>query len=126
MKKLATILFAFALGFSPAAHAAGLLIGFSQVTLQSPFYVELKEGAEAAAKAGGDQLIFLDANGDVNKQNNDIQDLISRGRQKVLILNPVNPQAVEPSLEAAKNAGIPVITVDQAGGERRHHPCGSR
>jgi ribose transport system substrate-binding protein len=31
------------------AHAAGLLIGFSQVALQSPFYVELKEGAEAAA-----------------------------------------------------------------------------
>jgi ribose transport system substrate-binding protein len=68
------------------------------VTLQSPFYVELKEGAEAAAKSGGDQLIFLDANGDVNKQNNDIQDLISRG-VKVLILNPVNPQAVEPSIE---------------------------
>jgi ribose transport system substrate-binding protein len=32
----------------------------------------------------------------VNKQNNDIQDPISRG-VKVLILNPVNPQAVEPS-----------------------------
>ena len=125
MKKLATILFAFALGFSPAARAAGLLIGFSQVTLQSPFYVELKEGAEAAAKAGGDQLIFLDANGDVNKQNNDIQDLISRG-VKVLILNPVNPQAVEPSLEAAKNAGIPVITVDRPVEKRCHHPCGSR
>jgi ribose transport system substrate-binding protein len=56
--------------------------------------------------------VFLDANGDVNKQNNDIQDLISRG-VKVLILNPVNPQAVEPSIEAAKNAGIPVITVDR-------------
>ena len=48
----------------------------------------------------------------MNKQNNDIQDLISRG-VKVLILNPVNPQAVEPSIEAAKNAGIPVITVDR-------------
>lgn len=112
MKKLTKILLAFSFSLSTAAHAAGLLIGFSQVTLQSPFYVELKEGAEAAAKSGGDQLIFLDANGDVNKQNNDIQDLISRG-VKVLILNPVNPQAVEPSIEAAKNAGIPVITVDR-------------
>ena len=53
-----------------------LKIGFSQVTLQSPFYVQLKNGAEAAAEAGGDSLIFLDANGDVTKQNNDIQDLI--------------------------------------------------
>ena len=101
-----------ALFFSPAAFAKGLLFGFSQVTLQSPFYVELKERAEAAAKADGDQLIFLDANGDVNKQNNDIQDLISRGVE-VLILNPVNPPAVAPSIEATKAAGILVITVDR-------------
>jgi ribose transport system substrate-binding protein len=68
MKKLAKILLAFSFSLSTAAHAAGLLIGFSQVTLPSPFYVELKEGAEAAAKSGGDQLIFLDANGDVTNR----------------------------------------------------------
>jgi ribose transport system substrate-binding protein len=45
----------------PAAHAEGLKIGFSEVTLQSPFYVQLKTGAEAAAKTGGDTLVFLDA-----------------------------------------------------------------
>lgn len=91
---------------------AKLKIGFSQVTLQSPFYVELKEGAEAAAKKAGYDLIFLDANGDVTKQNNDIQDLITQGVD-VLILNPVNPEAVVPSIKAAKDAGIPVITVDR-------------
>ncbi len=94
------------------AQAEGLKIGFSQVTLQSPFYVQLKNGAEAAAKAGGDTLTFLDANGDVTKQNNDIQDLITQG-VNALIINPVNPDAVAPSLEAAKAAGIPVITVDR-------------
>jgi ribose transport system substrate-binding protein len=112
MNPFLRLLFVGLLACSAKAYGAGLLIGFSQVTLQSPFYVELKEGAEAAAKAGGDQLIFLDANGDVNKQNNDIQDLISRG-VKILVLNPVNPQAVAPSIEAAKSAGIPVITVDR-------------
>jgi ribose transport system substrate-binding protein len=50
---------------SATLFAKDLLIGFSQVTLQSPFYVELKTGAEAAAAADGDKLIFLDANGDV-------------------------------------------------------------
>ena len=89
-----------------------LKIGFSQVTLQSPFYVQLKNGAEAAAEAGGDSLIFLDANGDVTKQNNDIQDLITQGVD-VLIINPANAQAVVPALEAAQSAGIPVITVDR-------------
>ncbi|NWM35076.1 substrate-binding domain-containing protein, partial [Escherichia coli] len=80
---------------------------------QSPFYVQLKTGAEAAAKAGGDTLVFLDANGDVSKQNNDIQDLITQG-VNALIINPVNPDAVVPSLEAAVAAGIPVITVDRS------------
>lgn len=98
---------------STGAHAKGLLIGFSQATLQSPFYVQLKTGAEAAAKASGDTLIVLDANGDVNKQNNDIQDLITRG-VKVLIINPVNPDAVAPALSAASDAHIPVMTVDRA------------
>jgi ribose transport system substrate-binding protein len=95
------------------AQAKGLLIGFSQATLQSPFYVQLKNGAEAAAKVSGDTLIVLDANGDVNKQNNDIQDLITRG-VKVLIINPVNPDAVAPALSAALDAKIPVMTVDRA------------
>lgn len=101
------------MALSPAAaHAEGLKIGFSQVTLQSPFYVQLKNGAEAAAKASGDTLVFLDANGDVSKQNNDIQDLITQG-VSAIIINPVNPEAVAPSLEAAAAAGIPVITVDR-------------
>lgn len=95
------------------ALAEGLKIGFSQVTLQSPFYVQLKEGAEAAAKASGNTLVFLDANGDVSKQNNDIQDLITQG-VNAIIINPVNPDAVVPSLEAAVSAGIPVITVDRS------------
>lgn len=110
------------LALSTPALAEGLKIGFSQVTLQSPFYVQLKDGAEAAAKAGGDTLIFLDANGDVTKQNNDIQDLITQG-VNAIIINPVNPDAVVPSLEAAAAAGIPVLTVDRSvngGGVKAH------
>lgn len=102
---------AFALASS--ASAKGLKIGFSQVTMQSPFYVQLKEGAQAAATADGDELIFLDANGDVSKQNNDIQDLLTR-KVNVLVVDPVNPDAIAPSLDAAKRAHVPVITVDRA------------
>jgi len=94
------------------AQARGLLIGFSQATLQSPFYVQLKNGAEAAARADGNRVIVLDANGDVNKQNNDIQDLLTRG-VKVLIINPVNPDAVAPALQSASDAHVPVMTVDR-------------
>ena len=87
-------------------------IGFSQVTQQSPFYVELGEGAKEAAEEAGHELIFVDANGDVTKQNNDVQDLITRGID-VLVINPVDPKGVAPSIAAAEAAGILVVTVDR-------------
>ncbi|MEV5712079.1 substrate-binding domain-containing protein [Actinoallomurus sp. NPDC052274] len=89
-----------------------LVIGFSEVTQQSPFYVQLKNGAQQAAAKAGAKLLFADANGDVTKQNNDIQDLITRG-VNVLLVNPVDPKGVAPGLAAAKAANIPVITVDR-------------
>lgn len=90
----------------------GLSIGFSQVTLASPFYVELRDGAEAAAEELGHDLTFLDADGDATQQNNDVADLITQGVD-VLILNPVDPEAVAPALRDAEAAGIPVVTVDR-------------
>jgi ribose transport system substrate-binding protein len=95
-----------------AAGGGGIKIGFSQVTQQSPFYVELGKGAKAQAEKTGNTMYFVDANGDVTKQNNDIQDLITRGI-KVLIVNPVDPKGVAPGLAAAKAAGIKVISVDR-------------
>ena len=91
---------------SPAADACvpvtgeNLPIGFAEVTLQSPFYVELVEAEQAEAEALGYEMTMLDADGDVAKQNRDVQDLITKG-VKVLILNPANPEAVQPSIEAA-------------------------
>ncbi|PZG14454.1 sugar ABC transporter substrate-binding protein [Nonomuraea aridisoli] len=89
-----------------------IAVGFSQATQQSPFYVQLREGAEAAAKQAGAELYFADAGGDVTKQNNDIQDLITR-QVDVLLINPVDPQGVQPGIAAAKAAGVPVVTVDR-------------
>ncbi|WP_425622536.1 substrate-binding domain-containing protein [Brevibacillus borstelensis] len=44
--------------------------------------------------------------------NADVQDMITKGID-VLILNPTNPSAVTPALEAAKQANIQVIIVDR-------------
>jgi ribose transport system substrate-binding protein len=89
-----------------------LTIGFSQATQQSPFYVALGDGVRAAAEAAGATLIYVDANGDIEKQNNDIEDLITQGVDALLI-NPVDPQGIAPSMASAEAAGIPVITVDR-------------
>lgn len=88
-------------------------VGFSQATQQSPFYVELGEGIQGAVEEGGAEFIDVDANGDVGKQNNDVDDLITRDID-VLVLNPVDPQGVAPAMAAAESAGIPVVTVDRS------------
>ncbi|WP_245929993.1 substrate-binding domain-containing protein [Allonocardiopsis opalescens] len=105
---------------TPGGDAAGgdsgsdgsLVIGFSQATQQSPFYVQLREGAEAAAGDAGAELYFADAGGDVTQQNNDIQDLITR-QVDVLLVNPVDPEGIAPGIAAAEAAGVPVVTVDR-------------
>lgn len=88
-------------------------IGFSQATQQSPFYVELGVGVQEAADAAGAELEYVDANGDVTKQNNDIEDLITKGVD-VLLINPVDPQGIAQSIASAEAAGIPVVTVDRS------------
>lgn len=103
---------------TPGGASAGgsgddeMVVGFSQATQQSPFYVELGEGVKQAAEAADASLEYIDANGDITKQNNDIEDLITRGVD-VLLINPVDPQGIAPSLASAKAAGIPVVTVDR-------------
>ncbi|WP_423923104.1 substrate-binding domain-containing protein [Frigoribacterium sp. 2-23] len=101
-------------GATAAAVAEGdpVTIGFSQATQQSPFYVSLSDAAKAEAKKDGNELFFADANGDVTKQNDDVQDLITRGID-VLVINPVDPKGIAPALAAAKAAGIKVVTVDR-------------
>ncbi|WPB88362.1 substrate-binding domain-containing protein [Streptomyces malaysiensis] len=93
-------------------RSGALTIGFSQATQQSPFYVQLRQGARKAAEKAGAKLYFADAGGDVTKQNNDIQDLITRGVD-VLMVNPVDPKGVKAGLAAAKSAGVSVVTVDR-------------
>ena len=96
-----------------AATADGaVVIGFSQATQQSPFYVALSDAARQTAESDGNEFYFADANGDVTKQNNDVQDLITRGIN-VLVINPVDPKGIAPSLAAADAAGIKVVTVDR-------------
>jgi ribose transport system substrate-binding protein len=89
------------------------LIGLSISTQNNPFFVTLVEGAEKEAMANNYNLSVVDAGDDVVKQINDIDDLVSKGI-KVLIVNPVDSDAVAPAVKSAKDAGVLVIAVDRA------------
>ena len=88
-------------------------IGLSVSTQNNPFFVTLVEGAEAAAAKLGVKMTVADAGDDVTKQVADIEDLVSKGIS-VLIVNPVDSDAVTGAVEAAMAAGVRVISVDRA------------
>ncbi len=105
-------------GGDEAAASIGLAIS----TLQNPFFVSLRDGAQDAADEAGATLSISDAQDDAQQQADDIQDFITQGVD-VLIINPVDSAAIVPSVEAANDAGIPVVTVDRGaeGGEITSH-----
>ena len=93
-------------------------IGLSVSTLNNPFFVTLSEGAEAKAKELGAKVTVVDAQDNASKQASDVEDLIQQGID-LIIINPVDSQAVASSVESANAANIPVVTVDRSseGGE---------
>jgi ribose transport system substrate-binding protein len=96
-----------------AAEAAGDgSVGMSISTLNNPFFVTLSEGAKSKAEESGVDLITVDAGDDPAKQTSDIEDLISKNIS-VLIVNPVDSDAVAPAVEDAISKGIKVIAVDR-------------
>lgn len=99
-------------GSADGGETAGT-IGLAVSTQNNPFFVTLVEGAQAAADAAGVELVVTDAGDDAAKQTNDVDDLISK-KVSVLIVNPVDSDAIAPAIEDAITAGIKVIAVDRA------------
>ncbi|MCY6369031.1 ribose ABC transporter substrate-binding protein RbsB [Clostridium ganghwense] len=102
--------------------AKGDKIGMVLSTLNNPFFVSMKEGAETKAKELGYELIVLDSQDDSAKERANVEDLVQKGI-KVLIINPTDSDAVANSIQVANDAKIPVITVDRQsnGGEVISH-----
>lgn len=70
----------------------------------------------------GIELIVLDSENKVEKQAADMEDLILRGVDMIMV-SPWDADAIVPSIEKANEAGIPVMTLDRGanGGEIISH-----
>ena len=88
-----------------------LTIGVSFQEMNNPYFVVMNEAAEAIAKQLGADLIVTDARHDVSKQINDVEDMIQKGID-ILILNPTDSVGVQGAVESAKKAGVIVVCVD--------------
>jgi len=100
-------------GNSGAPQAKTYTFGVSLSGLNHPFFVDVKTGLEAKAKELGVNVIVTDAQDNTSKQISDIEDLITK-KVDVIILNPTDSAAVVPAVEKANAANIPVVTVDRA------------
>ena len=93
---------------SGEASAEGAIkIGVSVADQSNPFYIEILDGMESAVQ-GDDQLIVMDAGFDAAKQITDIEDMIQQG-VSVMMIDPVDSNGIQASLNACEAAGIPVV-----------------
>jgi len=107
---------------APAAPSGKITLGLALSTLNNPFFVTLRDGGQKEADAEGVTLIVVDAQNDPAKQASQIEDLISKKVDAILV-NPTDSNAVVPSIQKANAANIPVLTVDRsaAGGKIVSH-----
>ncbi|PXX98522.1 ABC transporter substrate-binding protein [Halomonas sp. LBP4] len=93
-----------------------LKIGMSFQELNNEYFVTMQEALETAAASLGAEVITTDARHDVAKQVNDVEDMIQRGID-ILLLNPADSVGVETAVLAAKEAGVTTVAIDaQANG----------
>lgn len=85
--------------------------GAVYMTLNNPFYEIIDEEIRTEVEKHGDVLLSRDPALSVEKQTEEIEDLIREG-VSVIFLNPVDFERMGPALEAARAAHIPVITID--------------
>ncbi|MDF2611189.1 MAG: rbsB1 [Lachnospiraceae bacterium] len=91
----------------------GQLFGYTCMDMTNPFHIAMRDAIQAAVEENGDTLVAIDGQANQSKQNDVIEDLITQGI-KVLFLNPVDSQSIQPALEACAEAGVKVINVDSA------------
>ena len=85
--------------------------GAVYMTLNNPFYEIIDEEIRTEVEKHGDVLLSRDPALSVEKQTEEIEDLIREG-VSVIFLNPVDFERMGPALEAARAAHIPVVTID--------------
>ena len=93
---------------SSSGHKRTIGVSFAAPTIA--LYAAMQKGIKAEADARGINVIFTDAGGDAVKQANDINDLIAKNVDGILV-SPIDGKAAVAPLQQAKAANIPVMTV---------------
>jgi ABC-type sugar transport system substrate-binding protein len=109
---LAALLGAVAMSAAPAAaQAKGKKIAFLQTLATHPYVTATTKSFRARAEALGMEITFFTSMLDAALQAQQIDDAIARKFDLVVVV-PTSEQAVVPALARAKQAGVPIILVN--------------
>jgi fructose transport system substrate-binding protein len=90
-----------------------IIVGLITKTESNPFFVKMKEGAQAAADAAGVKLLTAAGQFDADNASQvaAIENMVTAGAKGILI-TPGDTKAIVPAIEKAREAGVLVIALD--------------
>ncbi len=108
-----TTALALVLGLASTASAQEMIVGLITKTDTNPFFVKMKEGANAKAEELGMELRAYAGryDGDNETQVEAIESLIAAGAAGILI-TPSDSAGIVPTVQKARDAGLLVIALD--------------
>ena len=99
---------------APAAEGKTYTIAFSVPGMNFPFFVHMeKQMRDEAAKMGNVEIVTLDGQDNTTKQVSDLEAIVAKGVDGIII-SPRTADALAPAIQAAIDAGIPVMTIDRS------------
>ncbi len=79
--------------------------------LNNPYFVSMQKALNEAAASIGAQVFVTDAHHDVSKQVSDVEDMLQK-KIDILLVNPTDSTGIQSAVTSAKKAGVVVVAVD--------------
>ncbi|MEL6266086.1 MAG: D-xylose ABC transporter substrate-binding protein [Pseudomonadota bacterium] len=108
----AAIAAAIGMGVAGTAGAADVIVGVSWSNFQEERWKTDEAAIKAALEAAGAEYISADAQSSSAKQLSDIESLIARGANALIILAQ-DAAGIGPAVDAATDEGLPVVAYDR-------------
>jgi len=117
LKKSAPFILASLAFAATAAYSAEPVIGLITKTESNPFFVKMKEGADAEAKKLGAKLMSAAGkqDGDTASQISAIENMVAAGAKTILITS--SGDAIIPTIKKVQGQGVQVIALDSPVGD---------
>lgn len=85
-------------------------VGWTEITMGNPFFVELIKGAQKAAEGSNLDLDVQVADGDLQRQCSQIDTFVTQAKD-VIVVDPTDTLGIAACINRAVDAGIPVVAV---------------